>query len=494
MASTTALPTQRGAFQRSVTDHSVASSSAPSQVVSPADSPRNSPSSSSLSSLGSVHEEVSKNQAGKLIDTYGNEFKIPDYTIKQIRDAIPAHCFERSAATGFYYIARDIVCIATTFILCHNFVTPEYIPSTPVRAGLWALYTVLQGLFGTGLWVIAHECGHQAFSPSKTLNDTVGWVLHSALLVPYFSWKISHGKHHKATGNMERDMVFLPKTREVYAGRVGHAIHEISELMEETPIATATHMIAQQLFGWPLYLITNVTGHVNHHKQTEGKGEGKRNGWFGGVNHFNPSSPLYERKDEKLILLSDVGLALTCTALYFINQKFGFQNLLVWYLLPYLWVNHWLVAITFLQHTDPSLPHYDANTWTFTRGAAATIDREFGFIGRNLLHGIIETHVLHHYISTIPFYHADEATEAIKPIMGQHYRSDVRDGPVGFLKAMYSSARWCQWVEPSEGAQGEGKGVLFFRNRNGLGVPPTKLSAPGAAKSGMTIGGDSDNE
>jgi len=138
----------------------------------------------------------------------------------------------------------------------------------------------------------------------------------------------------------------------------------------------------------------------------------------------------------------------------------------------------YLVAITYLQHTDPSLPHYDANTWTFARGAAATIDREFGFIGRHLLHGIIETHVLHHYISTIPFYHADEATEAIKPVMGQHYRSDVKGGSFGFLKALWTSAKWCQWVEHSEDAKGEGKGVLFYRNRNGLGIKPRKMAAP----------------
>ena len=31
-----------------------------------------------------------------------------------------------------------------------------------------------------------------------------------------------------------------------------------------------------------------------------------------------------------------------------------------------------------------------------------------------------------------------------------------------------------QWVECSEGAKGEGRDVLFFRNRNGLGVPPAK--------------------
>jgi len=33
----------------------------------------------------------------------------------------------------------------------------------------------------------------------------------------------------------------------------------------------------------------------------------------------------------------------------------------------------------------------------------------------------------------------------------------------------------CQWVEPSEGAEGEGKGVMFFRDHNGLGMPPMKL-------------------
>lgn len=154
---------------------------------------------------------------------------------------------------------------------------------------------------------------------------------------------------------------------------------------------------------------------------------------------------------------------------------------------------YFLVAITFLQHTDPTLPHYDAESWNFARGAAATIDREFGFIGRNILHGIIETHVLHHYVSTIPFYNADEATEAIKPIMGKHYRSDTADGSVGFIRAMWTSARWCQWVEPSIDAQGEGKGVMFFRNRNGLGVPPAKME-PKNQKAGIVVGADSDAE
>jgi omega-6 fatty acid desaturase (delta-12 desaturase) len=415
---------------------------------------------------------------GKLLDTYGNEFELPDYTVNDIRNAIPKHCFKRSGARGLSYVARDILSLATTFYLFNKFLTPENVPFAPARAGLWFLYSVIQGLFGTGLWVMAHECGHQSFSPSKVLNDTTGWICHSALLVPYFSWKISHGKHHKATGNMERDMVFVPKTREQYASRIGKFVHELDELTEETPIATLIHSVGQQLLGWPMYLFGNVTGHNYHEKQHEGRGKGKVNGFFTGVNHFNPASPLYEAKDAKLILLSDFGLAITITVLVTLCKSYGFSNMAVWYFAPYLWVNHWLVAITYLQHTDPTLPHYTGSSWNYVRGAAATIDREFGFVGRTLLHGIIETHVLHHYVSTIPFYHADEATEAIKPVMGKHYRADVAGGSLGFLKSMWTSARWCQWVEPSVGAVGEGKGVYFFRNRNGLGVPPLKIAKP----------------
>jgi omega-6 fatty acid desaturase / acyl-lipid omega-6 desaturase (Delta-12 desaturase) len=99
---------------------------------------------------------------------------------------------------------------------------------------LWALYGFIVGLFSTGLWVIAHECGHQAFSESKFINNAVGWVLHSACVitfnihvdasfehftlnfrlgVPYHSWRITHAKHHASAGHMSEDQVFVPKAR-----------------------------------------------------------------------------------------------------------------------------------------------------------------------------------------------------------------------------------------------------------------------------------------
>ena len=336
--STTVLAVPQDHARHRAVKSSASSSAASSTSISPAETPRISPSSTSLSSLESENIQGRT----KLVDTLGNPFSLPDFTIGDIHRAIPKHCFERSAAKGLGYVARDILSLGVTFYLTNTFVTPEYIPSTAVRAGLWTLYTFVQGLFATGLWVLAHECGHQSFSPSKTLNDTVGWICHSALLVPYFSWKISHGKHHKATGNMERDMVFVPKTRGDFASRCGCLLHELSELAEETPIATAMHLLYQQLGGWPAYLMSNVTGHDQHEKQSEGRGKGKTNGFARGVNHFNPSSPLYEYKDEKLILLSDLGLVMVGSILFVLGQKSGWTNMLVWYFIPYLWVNHWL--------------------------------------------------------------------------------------------------------------------------------------------------------
>ena len=337
MAATAFLPSQPTAI-----DSTFSKSSSTSSSASPTDQ------ASLASSVSSLDEDtVSLPQKetspyGTLLDTYGDQFQVPNFTIKQIRDAIPPHCFERSALRGYSYVLRDLALLATTFYTFRNYVTPTIIPSYPLRFALWGLYTVLQGFFGTGLWVIAHECGHQSFSPSKTINDATGWVLHSALLVPYFSWKISHGKHHKSTGHMERDMVFLPKTRDIYASRLGKMVHEVVDLTEETPIATLIYIIGRQIVGWPFYLLINKTGHGHHERQIEGRGVGKKNGLGGGVNHFNPNSPLFEAKDANLIVLSDIGLAITGSVLYFIGQKFGAQNLLVWYFLPYLWVNNWL--------------------------------------------------------------------------------------------------------------------------------------------------------
>ncbi|ODQ46108.1 hypothetical protein PICMEDRAFT_73581 [Pichia membranifaciens NRRL Y-2026] len=386
------------------------------------------------------------------IDTLGNEFKVPDYTIKTVLDAIPKQCYNRDLARSLSYVARDIA-VAVAFGLVAQKTVP-LLPNAYLRAAGWLAYAVLQSLPYTGLWVMAHECGHQAFSDYGWVNDTVGWVLHSYLMVPYFSWKYSHGKHHKATGHLTRDMVFVPPTREQFAHN--RNVVTLSELAADAPLVTLKELLMQQFGGWICYLLTNVTGQP--HPEVG-------NRWYSPLlkSHFNPASPIFEKRDYWFIVLSDVGLLTQLFVLYEWVRHFGAFACFVHWFLPYVFTNHWLVFITYLQHSDVTLPHYEDHEWNFARGAAATIDREFGVVGSFFFHDIIETHVLHHYVSRIPFYNARVGTKAIREVMGDHYAHSDEN----MWLTLWKSGRYCQFVEGSSG-------VKMFRNVNGLGVPPAK--------------------
>ncbi|CAO3591527.1 unnamed protein product [Absidia cylindrospora] len=343
-------------------------------------------------------------------------WEIPDFTIEEM-DAIPAHCFRRDTFRSFTYVFHDVAIIlalgyAATFI--------DTLSSTPARLALWPLYWVAQGIVGTGVWVIGHECGHQAFSPSKAINNGVGMVLHSLLLVPYHSWRFSHSRHHKATGHMTKDQVFVPHTRKA----IGLPARDVDpegdgphSALDETPIAMLYSMFLMFVFGWPLYLFTNVT-------------------------------------EPKIKCIQSVlGLFVTFGLLTYGGQVFGSLAMIKYYVIPYLFVNFWLVLITYLQHTDPTLPHYRENVWNFQRGAALTVDRSYGAILDYFHHHISDTHVAHHFFSTMPHYHAEEATVHIKKALGKHYKYD----PTPIPQALYKSWKACRYVE-------DDGDVVFFKN------------------------------
>lgn len=54
--------------------------------------------------------------------------------------------------------------------------------------------------------------GHGSFSGNKKLNDLVGNITHSSILVPYHGWRISHRTHHANHGHVENDESWYPTT------------------------------------------------------------------------------------------------------------------------------------------------------------------------------------------------------------------------------------------------------------------------------------------
>ncbi|CAJ2507084.1 Uu.00g082700.m01.CDS01 [Anthostomella pinea] len=359
---------------------------------------------------------------------------LPD--INTLRQAIPPHCFKPSAARSLGYVARDVTMAAA---LVYGALT--YIPevSSPVyRTLLWTAYGFLQGLVGVGIWILAHECGHGAFSMHRQLNDFVGWILHSSLGVPYFSWKFSHARHHRFTGHMEKDMAFVPNTQPSwFIEKLGSTLGSIidPEILEDAPFVNLVRLMGQQLAGWQVYMLINATAGGESLQNKDAK-------WWR-LSHFDPFSGVFRPQEAIYILISDLGLGLVCAGLYFAAQALDWQTVFLLYGVPYLWINHWLVAITYLHHTHHDVPHYDGEKWSFVAGALATVDRDFGFVGRHVFHGIIDTHVVHHLFSRIPFYYAEDATRAIKPLLGDLYHQDESS----FMGSLWETSRTCQYVE-----------------------------------------------
>ncbi|KAJ1882040.1 hypothetical protein LPJ66_011214, partial [Kickxella alabastrina] len=111
-------------------------------------------------------------------------FEPPTFTIKELRDCIPKHCFERDTLRSFSYIFYDLCGVAFLYYCASHI---SMLPAV-LRLPAWIAYCICQGVVCTGIWVIAHECGHGGFSADIATNNITGWVLHSALLVPYYSW------------------------------------------------------------------------------------------------------------------------------------------------------------------------------------------------------------------------------------------------------------------------------------------------------------------
>jgi len=356
--------------------------------------------------------------------------------LEELREAIPKHCFDRNPITGSYYILRDGLIIFGLGYLAWQ-LPYQNIPMWAWAA--WMAYGFWQGTALTGWWVIAHECGHGAFSPSQNLNDVVGFVLHTVLLVPYFSWQYSHAKHHSKTNHLLDGETHVPSTKKGF-----RAYKKVHAVIGDDAFA-GLEVILHLLLGWPMYLLINATGSRRLNKEFGQKRIPK-----GAVlDHFRPDSKLFPKKWRFRVLLSSVGLIVWTAVLAVVGSKIGLGRLTLMYTIPYLWTNAWLVLYTWLQHTEEDIPHWGEKQWTWLKGAAlGTIDREYGIFDW-FHHEIGSTHVCHHIFSKIPHYNAREATIHLKKALGPLYNHTDEL----WVASMWRVAKTCHYVDGVEGEQ-----------------------------------------
>jgi len=125
-------------------------------------------------------------------------------SLKEFQDVIPDHYFKCNTKTSLGYLLQSALIQSLVITI------GLYIPLTTKMIPIWIIYALISGTTAMGFWVIAHECGHGAFSKNKTLESITGYLLHSLLLVPYFSWQRSHAVHHRFTNNITNGETHVP--------------------------------------------------------------------------------------------------------------------------------------------------------------------------------------------------------------------------------------------------------------------------------------------
>lgn len=357
----------------------------------------------------------------------------------EIRAVIPEDCFEPETEKSLAYLGVSLAGTAACTAVGVNLL--GLIGTSWLTLPIWAAYSAVTGTVAMGLWVLAHECGHGAFSKNRALQDTVGYILHSALLVPYFSWQRTHAVHHQYTNHIELGETHVPETQ-----REGKSTSlNIRDSFDSMGEMGMTGFGILQLFmhlivGWPAYLLIGATG-----------GEAR-----GMTNHFYPeplTTPDMPKKElfpgnwKEKVWQSDIGIAIMVGALSVWTALHGFGEVMALYGGPLLVINAWLVTYTWLQHTDVDVPHFDIDNHNYVKGALHTIDRPYdkldpwGLIDF-LHHKIGTTHVAHHFDSSMPHYKAEIATEAIKGAFPQLYLYE----PTPIPQALWRVAKGCTAV------------------------------------------------
>ncbi|KZT10498.1 uncharacterized protein LAESUDRAFT_427677 [Laetiporus sulphureus 93-53] len=383
----------------------------------------------------------------------------PTISLKEIHDSVPKHLLRKDPLLSTYYVIRDIVCCVAIFYFGFNIETllksnfGGFVPLTAAwqvhlaRTALWLTYWWFQGLSFASFFCIAHELGHQTMYENRYVNDTLGYFFHAFIMAPFFAWKASHNAHHKTVASIERDENYVPYDRKDYKlpSRENATTADYLEVFDETPFLTLGRMLVMQGVGWWLYISTNAMGSKRYPK---------------GTNHFDPYSALF-RSDQRLgIFLSDVGLVGMSTILFYATKMYGIKAFFTYYFIPLVLCNHWIVMLTYLHHSDPTIPHYRKQEWSWVRGAAATVDRPLlGWAGRFFLHNVSHDHVAHHFFSYAPFYNQPEITKCVRKVLREHYNYDSTNT----FYALFRSFTECVFIE-DEGT------IVFYKNKYGQTV------------------------
>lgn len=250
----------------------------------------------------------------------------------------------------------------------------------PLLLFLW----VCHGSAMVGLIILAHDCGHYAFSKSRRVCHAVGHLMTSFVMVGFHNWQISHNHHHAYSQMRKMDTDWPEK------------------------MVTADEYSALSWFD-KFYILV---GYTSPFGLVVGFLAGNFRRTFLALGY--PQIPI--NKKQKRRLFFSTTLMLLCSG--------SLQIALLYYtgwlgLIKYYWGGAACgfvlgSLITQVQHTNADTLVFDKEAWTPFRGHVVCTFNVFFPRLIEFLAFDFNYHIAHHISPLIPWYHLRQATEELK--------------------------------------------------------------------------------
>ena len=195
-------------------------------------------------------------------------------TARDLKAAIPEHCFVKSLPRSMLYLVRDMGLMIAGLYLMATLVQSDFwtggggleeevagvTNSTtswasmyhwPLKLAAVAVHWTFTGFVMWCVFVVGHDCGHTTFSEYQWLNDILGHVTHGSILVPFWPWARSHRMHHQFHNNGAKDLSHW------------WFHNDLRELGQDAMAWTVggPFRMVMPVIGWPLYILFAEGGH-----------------------------------------------------------------------------------------------------------------------------------------------------------------------------------------------------------------------------------------
>ncbi len=298
-------------------------------------------------------------------------------TLKDVIDAVPASCRERSTARALGLVARAVALYA--LVVAALVVVDTWWLLVP----LW----LVAGWAVSGLFILGHDAAHGSFTPSNRLNRWLGRLLFVPSLHIHEAWVLGHNRiHHGHTVRERMDFVWHPATPADY-----RAMNRRQRLL---------HRLEWSWAGAGLYYLRTVWWQkmiAFRSPPAKWVAAIRRDRWF-----------LY---GATLVVVAALALAGGLAS----GDLTGAAWMVVKVLVVPFGVFVWTIGATvYVHHIDPEIRWHPRARWDKVAGQldGTTVLRIPRVLDRLFFHSIF-VHMPHHVDMRIPCYHLDEAAAAI---------------------------------------------------------------------------------